>query len=184
MNIDGEDYDVRADFRVILEIIEVLNDPEFDNAEKMQFVIEAFYPDSERILDVETAIKECFRFIDMGRDEKHGKGPRLVDWEKDFEYIIAPVNRVLGYEARAVQYDEENNSGGLHWWTFMSAYMEIGGDCLMSQIVNIRDKQARGKPLEKYEKQWLRRNRSLVELKQKYTSAEDDLIKQWTGGVA
>jgi hypothetical protein len=74
----------------------------------------------------------------------------------------------------------ENNTGGLHWWTFLAAYMEMGGDCLMSQIVHIRDKQAHGKPLDKQERQWLRRNRNLVELRPKFTSAEEDLIKKWT----
>lgn len=184
MNIDGASYDIRTDFRVILEILEVMNDPKLEQADKLEGAIKIFYPEWESIRDIETAIKECFAFIDMGGGEKHGKSPRLVDWEHDFEYIIAPVNRVLGYEARAVPYDRDNNSGGLHWWTFMSAYMEMGGDCLMSQIVRIRDKLAHGTPLEKYEKQWLRRNRNLVDIKQKYTAAEDELIKQWTRGEA
>ena len=32
----------------------------------------------------------------------------------DFPRIIAPVNRVLGYETRAVDYDIETNTGGIH----------------------------------------------------------------------
>lgn len=180
VNIGEEVYDIRTDFRMILEIVEVINDPELENAEKLQCILVMFYPEWESIRDVEAAVKECFRFIDMGGEAKRGKGPRLMDWENDFDYIIAPVNRVLGYEARTVPYDEENNSGGLHWWTFMSAYMEIGGDCLMSQIVRIRDKKAHGKPLEKYERQWYRRNQHLVDIKTKYTKEEEDLLKQWT----
>jgi len=53
------------------------------------------------------------------------KGPKrkakLADWEQDFPLIVNPVNRVLGYEVRDCEY--------CHWWTFLSAYYEIG-DCL------------------------------------------------------
>ena len=80
----------------------------------------------------------------------------------------------------SVEYDPFENTGGLHWWTFLSAYMEIGGDCLFSQIVSIRDKQARKKKLEKHERDWLRRNGDLVRLKSQYTKEDEDLIKEWT----
>lgn len=181
VDIGGESFAIRTDFRVILEILEAMNDPELDESEKAEVMLKLFYPAWDALPDAAEALRCCVEFIDMGAQTKT-KSPRLVDWEHDFEYIIAPVNRVLGMEARAVEYDFETNSGGLHWWSFMSAYMEMGSDCLMSQIVRIRDKLARGKPLEKYERQWLRRNRSLVELERKYTQAEDELVKQWTKG--
>lgn len=179
VNIGGKEHEIRTDFRVILEIIEAMSDPELDDAEKLETAVKIFYVDWDRLSDVEEAVKEMFRFIDVGKEKPKGKSPRLMDWENDFEYIIAPVNRVLGMEARAVPYDMETNSGGLHWWTFVSAYMEIGGDCIMSQIVQIRDKQARGKSLDKHEKQWLRRNRHLVEFKKKYTEAEEAELEKW-----
>ncbi len=181
MDIGGDRFEIRTDFRVILEIIEAMNDPELDDREKVEVSLKLFYPAWDRLTDAAEAMRQCVAFIDMGAQTGQ-KGPRLVDWEHDFEYIIAPVNRVLGTEARAVGYDFENNSGGLHWWSFLGAYMEIGSDCLMSQIVRIRDKLARGKTLEKYERQWLRRNRSLVELERRFTQAEEELVKQWTKG--
>lgn len=181
VNINGKEHEIRTDFRVILEIIEAINDPELEKEERLEVAVKLFYVNWEALCeeDIEDAVNECFHFIDTGRDKNRHKSPRLMDWENDFEYIIAPVNRVLGLEARAVPYDIETNSGGLHWWTFVAAYMEIGGDCLMSQIVQIRDKQARGKALDKNEKQWLRRNRHLVEFKQKYTQAEEAAFAKW-----
>ena len=94
-----------------------------------------------------------------------------MDWEQDFQYIVAPINRVAGGEIRSVEY--------MHWWTFVSFNYEIG-DCLFAQIVRIRDKMARGKPLDKEERAWLRDNRRLVEFKHKYTEAEDEILNQWT----
>ena len=92
------------------------------------------------------------------------------------------MNRVLGYESRAVKYDVENNTGGVHWWTFLAAYMEIGGDCLFSQIVTIRDKKQRGKKLEKYEREWLKRNADIVNLKTNYTESENKVFEEWGKG--
>ena len=175
--IDGKEHAIRYDFRVILEIITMLEDEKLDGSDKTEALLTMFYldpPENEK-----AAVDACFDFIDISKREKK-KSPRLTDWEQDFEYIVAPVNRVLGYDCRGVEYDPETNTGGLHWWTFMAAYMEIGGDCLYSQIVSIRDKQARKKKLEKYERDWLRRNGDLVRLKSRYTSEDEALIKEWT----
>lgn len=175
--IDGKEHAIRYDFRVILEIITMLEDEELDGADKTEALLTMFYldpPENEK-----AAVDACFDFIDNSKREKK-KAPRLTDWEQDFDYIVAPVNRVLGYDCRGVDYDPETNTGGLHWWTFVAAYMEIGGDCLYSQIVSIRDKQARKKKLEKYERDWLRRNGDLVRLKPRYTSEEEELLKEWT----
>lgn len=181
VTVGGEDLQIRYDFRVILEILEMLADPELEAAEKAEALITMFYVNPEQLTDAKEAVEQCYAFIDMG-EENNTKSPRLVDWEQDFNYIIAPINRVLGREVREIPYDVENNTGGLHWWTFMSAYMEIGGDCMFSQIVSIRDKKARGKKLEKHEKEWLRRNQHIVDFKRKYSEAENELAKEWMGG--
>lgn len=159
----------------------MLNDPDLSDNEKAQAVIEMFYFDD--VPFCEDALKACFAFIDGDKPNTKKKQPRLLDWEQDYEYIIAPVNRVLGFEARAVDYDVETNTGGVHWWTFLGAYMEIGPDCLFSQIVSIRDKQARGEKLEKHERKWLKRNSDIVRLKQRFSTTEDELVNEWTKGV-
>lgn len=171
VEIDGKEYAIRSDYRVILEIIVMLNDESLPKEERLEALLLMFYEEIPE--NVQEAVAECYKFIDMGQTGGK-KSPRLVDWEKDFAYIIAPVNRVLGYECRAAAF--------LHWWTFMSAYMEIGGDCAFSQIVNIRSKLAKGKKLEKYEREWLRQNRDIVNLPQKYTAEDEEMLKKWTGG--
>lgn len=184
VNLGEEEYEIRTDYSVILDIFEVLNDAELTNAEKCQCVILIFYVDYEKIPTFlyEEAIKQCFAFIDGGERKNAQKMPKLMDWEQDFPLIVSAVNRVIGEDIRTIDYDPQENKGGLHWYTFKSAFQEIGGDCLFSQVINIRDKQARGKKLEKYEKEWLNRNRAIVELKQKYTEAENDLAKLWMSG--
>lgn len=181
VTVGGEELAVRYDFRVILTILELLGDPELEDADKAEAIFELFYVNPEKIRNPREAVEACYQFIDMG-EKSNKKSPRLMDWEQDFMYIIAPINRVLGREVRETPYDFDNNTGGLHWWTFMGAYMEIGSDCMFSQIVSIRDKRARGKKLEKHEREWMHRNLSLIEFKHKYTETENTLAAEWMRG--
>lgn len=174
VEINGQEYEVRSDFRAILDILEAINDVELDDQERAAVVLDIFYPGFEDMPsdDYEEAIAKCMWFINCGQESDAGKKPKkLVDWQQDFPVIVAPVNRVMGKEVRSLRY--------LHWWTFIGAYQEIG-DCLFAQIVGIRQKLANGKSLDKSERDFYRNNRNLVDLKQRYTDAEVDFIRQWT----
>ena len=59
--------------------------------------------------------------------------------------------------------------------------MEIG-DCLFSQIVNIRQKKAKHKKLEKWEKEFLNANKDLITLQKKISveqKKEMDNLEKW-----
>lgn len=179
--IGGEKFEIRYDYRVILDIFEVLNDADLNDNARAYTVLNMFYMDFDSLTDYEAAVKECFRFINGGSiEEKQKRRVQLMSWAQDFQYIVAPVNRVLGYEMRAIDYDFAENTGGIHWWTFLSAYLEIG-DCLFAQIVRIRELKSKGKPLDKQDREFYRNNRDIIDLKVKVSDAENELIKQWTG---
>lgn len=169
--VQGKEYKIRSDYRAILDIIEALNDAGLTDKEKAFVILAIFYED-ENVPMCEEAIKECFKFINCGTEDNGKKAPKLMDWSKDFQYIVAPVNRVIGQEIRSMEY--------LHWWTFISAYYEIG-DCVFAQIVNIRNKKAKGKQLDKAEKEWYSQNKELVDIKVKLTEAEENLLSKWGG---
>ena len=174
LEVGGKEYEIRSDYRAALDICVALSDPELEDREKAFIALTILYPDFDSIPQehYKEAIEKCFWFINGGEEDTGPKTPQLVSWEQDFPLIVAPINRVLGKEIRSMEY--------LHWWSWLSAYMEIGGDCTFAQVVSIRDKQARHKTLDKVEKEWLKRNRHLVDFKRKYTQAEDELLKQWT----
>lgn len=180
VHIGGEQFAIRYDFRVILDIFEVLNDAELSEDERSYVMLQIFYVEADQITDFPCAMRECIKFINGGveKPETKEKAPKLVDWKKDFQYIVGPINRILGYEIRGNEYDPIANTGGVHWYTFISAYMEIG-ECLFSQIVRIRDKKAKGKPLDKADKEFYRKNAELVDFEPSYTKADDELLKQW-----
>lgn len=182
VNIGGEEYAVRYDYRVILDIFEVLNEIDASEAERVHAALQLFYVEPDLLPGYPyytEAIEKMFAFINGGKAEKpSGKKQQLVAWEKDFQFIVSAVNRVLGYEVRAVPYDKDSNTGGVHWYTFLSGYMEIG-DCLFSQIVSIRSKKSRNKKLDKAEQEFYRQNRDLIEIPNKYTTSEMERLSKW-----
>lgn len=183
LEVCGRLYPIRYDYRVIIEICEMLGDSTLSMQEKAAAALYMFYPDFEYIPQeaLQCAVEKCMWFIDCGQEHDARKSPRLVDWEQDFPYIAAPVNRVLGKEIRDIPYDMEANTGGLHWWSFMAAYQEIG-NCVFAQIIRIRNLRSRGKALDKVDAEWYRQNRNLVDFRNEYTEAENDLLKQWGAG--
>lgn len=172
----GSEYEIRSDFRAVLDVCTALSDNELSDQEKTLVLLQIMYPTFPTMPPehYQEAVQQCFWFMNCGgREDQTRKAPKLVDWEHDFQYIVAPINRVVGQEIRSIEY--------MHWWTFISAYYEIG-DCTFAQIVRIRDKKSRGKPLDKADQEWYRRNRSMVDLPTGYTEAENDILKQWGGG--
>ncbi len=177
IEIGGTEYAIRYDFRDILDIIVMMEDVELDNADKAVGSLIMFYPDYDTIPPefYQEAIEKCYWFIDgcpTVESKSKKKSPRLIDWQKDFSKIIAPVNRILGYDARGCE--------SLHWLTFMSAFQEIG-DCYFAQIVRVRDKKARHKPLDKMDREFYRKNREDIDIKTVYTQQEQEDIKKILG---
>lgn len=172
VTVAGKEYAIRTDFRDILTILDALGDPDLDNSEKWTVLLDIFYVDFEHLpkQHYEEAAERAKEFIDMGLEgNEKVKRPAVMDWTQDAPLIIPAVNRVMGKEVRAIEY--------VHWWTFLSAYMEIG-DCNYTQILNIRTKKQRGKKLEKWEQEYIRENHDIVTLKARYSEEEVEEQKQ------
>ena len=170
--IGGEVYDIRSDYRAALDIMGILEDAELSDAERGAFSLRVFYPDLDRIprQDLEEAARYMLEFLAGGELKAKPPKTKLVDWKRDFPLMAAPVNRVLGFECRSAEY--------LHWWTFLSAYCEIG-ECFFAQVVAVRKKKRTGKRLEKWEQDFYRANKDVIDLKTELTEEEKALLAQW-----
>lgn len=180
LEVGGQSYAIRYDFRAVIDVINILNNAEFRDAERYFCAMKVFYVEFDKIpiRDYQEAMERCYEFISYGSSDD-GNGPPLMSWEQDLKYIIPPVSKTIGRDVRSISYDSATNTGGLHWWTFLSAYMEMG-DCLFSQIIKIREKLSRGSPLDASEKEWYRKNRSMVDLRDSYTAEDEALLAHWT----
>lgn len=171
LNLSGVDWYIRTDFRCILGILTELNNPIFTNDEKWLVVLNILYVKFD---DMPThlygeAYEKAIEFIDMGMtNESHKEKPRMMDWEQDSHLIIPAVNKVLGKEVRALDY--------MHWWTFLSAYMEIG-ECSYSHILSIRNKKIKGKKLEKWEQEYYSENKKIIDIQKKLTDEEKEELE-------
>ena len=83
--------------------------------------------------------------------------------------MAPPISRTLGYSVR----DAKNYT---HWYDFIGAYMEIG-ECTFANIISIRNKKIKGKKLEKYEQEFYRENKKLVDLPQNLTEEEQEWLE-------
>lgn len=174
--VGGVEYKINSDYRAVLDIFAALNDVDLSDEERGAIVLMIFYPEYETIPQqyYNEAIEACFDFINLGKPNKAKSATKeipVVDWEKDFTHMIAPINHIAGTEVRELEY--------LHWWTFMSYYNEISGDCYFAQIVQIRTKLNRGKKLEKEDREFYQRNREDIEIHVKMTEAEQKLMDEW-----
>ena len=172
-------YSVRSDFRVILEIFVMFDDPDISDADKTEALLRMFY--AERPPDAEAALRAFTDFVDprraaspLGRHGSQSKksSGRLIDWQQDFDLMVAPINHILGFECRAAEY--------LHWRTFLSAYLEIPPESVFARVLRIREKLSTGKKLEKNERSWYRKNMELVSLKPKFSTEEQKVLDAWT----
>lgn len=168
LEINGEEFKIRTDYRDILTIISAFNDPELEDTEKFLICLYILFLDFEDIKPeaYEQAYKQAIWFIDCGEDPKEGKkSARLMDWEQDERILFPAINRVAGCETRAQEY--------IHWWTFMGYFMEIH-DGVFSQVLSLRQKKSKGKKLEKWEQEFWRSNKDLCVLKPKLSKAEQE----------
>ena len=65
VDVNGHAYEIRSDYRAILDIIEAINDPELTNSERAEAVLRIFYKQFEEIppRDYNGAINRCILFI-------------------------------------------------------------------------------------------------------------------------
>ena len=159
IDIQGAAYDIRTDYRCILDICAAIADPELGGQDKAEAALRIFYPDYDAMPPEhrQEAVERCLWFVGGGE-------------EQDYGLLVPPINRVLGREIRSVEY--------LHWWTFLGAYQEIG-DCAFAQVVRVRDRLARGKKLDKADREWYQRNRRLVVFKSRYTDEDEKIMREW-----
>jgi hypothetical protein len=160
--IGGVAYPIRADFREVLQVIGVLNDPQWAVAVRWLVAVELFYREEIPAEHLEEAIGWLSRFLTAGQEES-GQNIRLLDWEQDGALIVADVNKVAGTEVRSLSF--------LHWWSFLAYFMGIG-EGQLSTVVSIREKLATGKKLEGWEQEYYRKHRYRVMLKKRYTPQE------------
>ncbi len=173
VDINGRSYRIYTDYRDILNVLAAYDDPDLTAEEKVYVCLRVMYPDIDSMppKDHEDAYKKAVWFIDGGGEvgdeaaRARKATRRVVDWEQDERLIFAAVNRVAGREVRNLRY--------LHWWTFLGYFSEIS-DGAYAEVLRLRVKKSRGKPLEKHEQEFWVANREVCQLRSRLSAEEKE----------
>jgi len=167
IEINGKEYEINTDFRVALTIFDALSDPDLTNQDKARVMLLCLFvnPDDIPYEDFTEACEKASEYLDGGQNvpKKQEKKP-IISWQQDEQLIFAAVNRVAGREIR--------ESERLHWWTFLGYFQEIDDKSLFSTVVQIRSKKSKGKKLEKWEQDFYKEHRTMVEIQKRYSEEE------------
>ena len=95
VDIDGTEYEIRSDYRAALDICMAMADAELDEQDKAFTMLDIFYPGFADMPaeHYQQAIERCLWFINCGEEETERQHIKLMDWEQDFKYIVAPGYR-------------------------------------------------------------------------------------------
>lgn len=174
LTIGAEQYNLRSDYRDVLQVFEAFQDPELSQEEKwivaIYLLLEPFscaddvFEAVENGFDTEAAAEQIIWFISAGKESGEKKELPVYDWEQDEQMIFSAINKVASREVRGIEY--------MHWWTLAGFFDEISEKSPLAFVMGIRHKKNRGKKLEKYEQEYLNNNKAAVELKRHKSKEE------------
>lgn len=189
IKIGDNEFNIRnnGDYRMVLECFSALQDTELSEEERIISSLIIFYEDFNSYRDVAIilndddlateAVKKMYDFFNCGQKDVGAKqNYKLIDWEQDSQTICSAINNVAKTEIRSVEY--------CHWWTFMGYYLSIG-ESVLSTVVGIRDKIARGKKLEDYENKFKKDNPQYFAFDYRSASQiqeDEEFRRMWEGG--
>ena len=88
LEIDGREYAIRSDFRVILRIYSAFADPELDEREKCYVCLKCLYAEDIPREHLQEVVNKAYWFVGGGDVPQESVQPaKTIDWEQD-ESII------------------------------------------------------------------------------------------------
>lgn len=128
IEIEGQEYEINWEFETCLRIILAFEDLELTMTEKSMVLIRNLYqsiPDN-----IQLAIEKGIAFLDGGIErDSTSSDVRVFSFQKDARLIFAGFRQTYHMDLRT-----EN----LHWWTFLTLFMDLGPDTTFSNLVGLR----------------------------------------------
>lgn len=147
----GEElFEITTNYRDCIKVLLALDDVDLTNFEKQSILLQIMY--RQVPANIEMAIQKALLFLNCGVEEMQGSGMKVYSFCQDDKYIFSAVDQVLQGRLSLGE--------AVHWWEFVSAFMEMPDDCVMSKIIYYRMRYAAGK-LTKEENEIWRKNSKL-----------------------
>jgi len=150
-------FDINTDFRVIINILLAFEDSSLSREEQFYVAINNLYKKEIPNDYLDEAIKQAIKFINGGEEDKSIKmnEKRIYSFTKDGNRIFSGINQTHKRELEKETY--------LHWWVFLSLFMDMSPDCMFGELTYYRKRKNEGK-LTKEEKDQYKKIKTLVDL--------------------
>lgn len=164
IKVNDNIYNINYDYRTIINILLAFEDTDLTTEEKYYIMLENLYKEEIPEEDMEEALKQAVKFIDCGKDYTPNKErTRIYSFQKDADYIFSGIN-----STHHIDIDEKPN---LHWWKFVSLFMDMSSECMFGELIYYRTRKAEGK-LTKEEKIQYNKIKDIVELEKVHVQSE------------
>ena len=168
--VGGVEHEINSDFRYGIAILNELNNPDSSDTEKAGFMLQVLYGKQKLagMADYNEAYTQALWFLQCGRksggDRDDSLDTMIFDWAQDEHLIFTGIAGSIGRDVRILDY--------CHFWEFMSYFAGMG-ECTFTTVCAIRSKRAKGHKLEKWEEEFYRKNRGIIDLELDKRRKED-----------
>lgn len=165
IRIDDKVYEINADFRNCIRIIQAFEDDDLSIMDKYEILIRRLYMQIPK--NIQLAIERGIEFLDLGKkpDLDRAAPRRVYSFEKDAQYIYTAIKQTHQIDLEEVDF--------LHWWKFVYLFSDVNADCTFSNMVSLRDKRNCGK-LSKEERAIFNRSKDLLDLDYNIEPSEEE----------
>lgn len=167
-------YNINYDYKTIIKILMAFEDNELTYNEQLHILISNLYKEQPLNEDMLEAIKKGIKFIDGGTENvEETTKKRIYSFKKDGNYIFSGINQT--------HHIDLSDKVNLHWWVFLSLFMDMSSDCTFGELVYYRKRKNEGK-LTKEEKANYNKIKKLVELDEsnaKVSNEKSEFLNTW-----
>jgi hypothetical protein len=143
IRVNGRVYEINSDFRDCLRIILAFEDNSLTPLEKQMLLMENLFRDVVNSEDYPEAMQQGVRFLDGGGkleedvEGDRGQHLRLYSFSQDANLIFAAFQQTHGIDLQNTEY--------LHWWQFLTLFMDLGESTSFCSLVGLRKRVKTGK---------------------------------------
>lgn len=139
IRVNGKAYEINSDFRDCLRIIMAYEDNDLTAYEKQLVLLSNLYREIPPEEDAKEAAEKAVKFLNGGEEEGEGSmtsNLRLFSFTKDARFVFSAFQQTHGIDLQKVE---------LHWWQFLTLFMDLGADTMFCNLVGLRKRIKTGK---------------------------------------
>ncbi|MBV5322621.1 MAG: hypothetical protein JZU60_02150 [Ilumatobacteraceae bacterium] len=123
------EYPINSDYRTALAIILAFEDETLTGYEQQAILLSNLYDDIPS--NTQAAINQANKFLNGGKtsEDEPQSALRLYSFSKDAGYIFAAFRQTHGIDLQKAD---------LHWWEFLTLFMDLGADTTFVNLIGLR----------------------------------------------